>query len=205
MPPKTKEQEAFEKLPQNIKDILLSLDTSKSLRDIARENKITDIKRIGGMSNLMTQVTLGFLPRNQLVNELIKKLGMDEGVAVGVEQGIQREIFSKMGGIVKEEKPIQTEAPVQGVQIEREIPSEEIEGTRDVSAAITLNKDTLLREIEHPALISAHSGTGTIIDDKLGGVVKIPREEVRINLNNIPKTITTKPYTSTDPYREPIE
>ena len=70
---------------------------------------------------------------------------------------------------------------------------------------LKINRAVLLAEIEHPALIEAHAQeqarVSTIVDDKLGGIVKIPRQEARVDMTNAP---ALKKYPDADPYREVI-
>lgn len=112
-------------------------------------------------------------------------------------------------------------ATVQGVHMQKESLTPETQDSIIVASAnvekeegnvqtgivedvASLNKETLLKEIESPALITAHASTPeyepTIIDKKLSGIMKVPREEVRVNVD-----ANTPSYKGTDPYREPLE
>lgn len=113
--------------------------------------------------------------------------------------------------------PVPTSPPiatVQGVQMQKEnttpetqdsiqtaqanaTKSEGILGRGIVEEVSLPSKDVLLKEIEHPALIGQNTEHElTLIDKKLSGIVKAPREEVRVNMAG---------YKGVDPYREPAE
>ncbi len=136
------------------------------------------------------------------VKEILKELGwvieMKKETESGVTTKDAREEESPTPTIIQKKEDIMPNTPVAGILIEQtekegERPAEQVEENK-------INKAVLLEEIEHPALISEHSGT--VVDQKLGGIVKIPREEVKVNISN---TIPEKKYQGTDPYREPIE
>lgn len=120
--------------------------------------------------------------------------------------------------IITKKEDIVPNIPVAGVlieQTEKEAPVSENRPSRAV----------LLDQIENPALISEHAGT--IVDQKLSGITKIPREEVKVSMQNMPVTAPTqvtppqikptpitppptppapaKKYDGLDPYREPIQ
>lgn len=89
----TKEQfwKLYEKLPQELKDVLFAEETGDNIYDICKRNGI--LENLAQIVEYVGQVLIGVLPPDELQGVLEKKLELDKERAKKVSQEINRFIF----------------------------------------------------------------------------------------------------------------
>jgi len=121
----TKEQywKLFEKLPEELKTIILSEETAADIFDICDRNEM-DIEQTSVIAGYIGQVLLGALPLEDLQKTLEKEIGIKKTKSKKLIQEINRFIFHPIKPLLEElyrmeilpsspEKPSSaTEAPV---------------------------------------------------------------------------------------------
>lgn len=90
----TKKQlwELYKKLPEEIKDMLFSLDASDNIYNICQKNNLSE-EQISKALDYINQVLFGLLPSEEFQETLEKELKIKKDVAKKVAQEINRFIF----------------------------------------------------------------------------------------------------------------
>lgn len=82
----------YEKLPNELKEVLFSEKTAYFIDLICQKNRIED-EEIPEVADCIGQVLLGFLNPNELQETLEKKLKLDKEIVKNLTKDIQREIL----------------------------------------------------------------------------------------------------------------
>jgi hypothetical protein len=181
-------------LSEDVKKLLLSDDFETKINWISEKYKLSPEQR-DLLEKETSLVLVGLEHIMDYTDNLAEQLSITKERAVVIAQEVGMQIFSDVKETIKELGWIIELKRGQGTQ--KKIDPTIITKKDDL---MTQTKSILLKQIENPTLITEHSGT--IVDQKLGGVVKIPREEVKIDIQN---TAPVKKYNEFDPYREPIQ
>lgn len=94
MPEYTQEQfwKLYEKLPQELKDVIFSEETANNIGDVCERNNIED-EKISEVTLYAGRVLLGILPPDEFQKTLEKEMKLKKEIAKKVAQEINRFIF----------------------------------------------------------------------------------------------------------------
>ncbi len=81
----------YQKLPQDLKDVLFAEETGNNIYEICKRNEIEE--NLEAIVDLIGQVLLGLLPPNEFQETLEKELKLEREVAKKVNHEINRFIF----------------------------------------------------------------------------------------------------------------
>ena len=157
--------EIFEKLPEALKDAIVSVDNAKTISEIGRKYGL-HIDQTGEMAEEVGSVLLGLAHPTELVNNLTRRLGIERVIASQVAAEINEEIFLKIREYLKSEPEI---------GVVRSQP-------QGVFAPV---RDALLAAIEKPHLIEMSTrheinrpaDSDDILTQKLSGQFSLPPVE----------------------------
>jgi hypothetical protein len=128
--------EAFNKLPQALKDIFYSDDLTSPINTIGRKYNL-HINQIGDLDSETGLVLLGLVHPTNFVTSLTKRLGVDRIVASQIASDINDQVFLRVRDLLKEV----------GLKPKEDV-EEEDGGTPKIEEHPT--RDALLRAIENP-------------------------------------------------------
>lgn len=111
----TKEQfwKLYEKLPQELKDVIFAEETGDNIYDISKRNGI--LEKLDQIVEYVGQVLIGVLPPDELQETLEKELELDKERAKRIGQEINRFIFYPVKANLEELYKIEI-APPAGVR-----------------------------------------------------------------------------------------
>lgn len=81
----------YQKLPQELKDVLFAEETSDNIYDICKRNDILD--NLNQIVELVGEVLIGVLPPSEFEETLKEELKLNKGIAKKVAQEVYRFIF----------------------------------------------------------------------------------------------------------------
>lgn len=197
-------------VPEDVRALVLSTDFE------------TKLNWVGGKYNLTTEQTdtlkqetifvlLGIVQLKDYVDSVSIEVGLPQDQAKVIAQEVGTQVFAGVKESLKEIGLTMEMAEKKygvGVNVKNETQPKPVSGVliqqaekKEIEKAPQINRAVLLQEIKRPALIEAHAQNqggqgGTIVDEKLSGMVKIPREESHVDM--------TKISAKADPYRESI-
>lgn len=146
----------FGKLPQEIKDVVGSLDASNRIWKIGENHKL-HIDKIGIMHDIARDVMMGIIATKNFVRELQNELGIPALDASALARDIDEEIF----------KPIKnTMIKLYGDGAPYKPSSSLVQFYEEDEEHKALDKDTLLKEIENPpeAIVRKEEGRATALE-----------------------------------------
>jgi replicative superfamily II helicase len=113
----TQEQywQLFQKLPDELKEEVLSEKTAKNIYDICQRNEIDDI--VSEIASITGQVLLGVLPPEEFQETLEKELKIKKDTAKKVAQEINRFVFYPVKPLLEELYKIETAPPAKPTKI----------------------------------------------------------------------------------------
>jgi hypothetical protein len=123
--------EAYNRLPPELREILFSVDITNSIASIGKKYNL-HIDQIGGLNSETGLVVLGLTHPTEFVSKVTKRLGVDRVVASQVASDINDQVFLKIRELLKD---------IQRGTVKRE-EEEEMEPRP--------SKDALLAALEHP-------------------------------------------------------
>ena len=85
----------YERLPEELKDIIFSEETANDIGDICTRNGI-EAERISEIARLVGQVFLGLIPPGEFQDALEKEVKLSPEKAKKISSGISRFIFSSV-------------------------------------------------------------------------------------------------------------
>lgn len=192
-------------VPEDIRTLVLSTDFETKLNWVGGKYNLT-AEQIDTLKQETIFVLIGLTELAGFMDSVSSELVISKEQARVISQEVGTQVFAgvkeslkEIGLIIEmvEKQALDGEnvaqKPVSGVLIQQTEKKEEEEIPK-------INRAVLLAEIEHPALIEAHAQMSTIVDEKLGGMVKIPRQEAHIDMTKTPP----QKYTGADPYRESV-
>ncbi len=208
MDEKTKKliEERIKLLPQDIQAVVLEGSWLGALEDIRKKHGLR-VDQAGELQTETFLVLLGLTKPANYVHEIQSRLNLvgnkAEEIAQDAEKLIFRPLITKLEEVYSrnEETAIAPEETRvlnnTGIEIETETPP-----TGNVSSPSTVNRDTLLEEVENPLLIP-NPENQNIIASKLSNTFTIPKKDTDQSLGGTPVSPPLKK--SGDPYREPVE
>jgi len=84
--------EIYEKLPSELKEVILSEETAGHIWDICQKNKIRE-GEIPKVADCVGEILMGILSPQHFQEELRKRLGIDKETAQEINREIRREVF----------------------------------------------------------------------------------------------------------------
>jgi hypothetical protein len=113
----TQEQywQLFQKLPDELKEVVLSEKTAKNIYDICQRNEIDDI--VSEIASITGQVLVGVLPPEEFQETLGKELKIEKDIAKKVAQEINRFIFYPVKPLLEELYKIEIAPPAKPTKI----------------------------------------------------------------------------------------
>ncbi|MDO8493315.1 MAG: hypothetical protein Q7S19_02110 [bacterium] len=153
--------EAYKKLPPELKEIFFSEDITEPINNIGRKYKL-HIDQIGELDSETGFVLLGLTQPTDFVSNLTTRLGLDRITASQIASDINDQVFLKVRELLKQAKPGPAE----------DMPEDEVSGLSQVASREETHptRDALLAAIENPEGMAKK-----IITPK----VEIPLVEVR--------------------------
>lgn len=183
MPKLTPQQlrEIYLKLPKNVQDAIFSIDSAEAVQAIGKKYDLA-IDKIGELADETGLVMLGLTHPSDYIVNLARRLNIDKETAKKIAEEINSQIFvkireslKKIHGIEPSPRPAKQDTP---------FPKGEGLGMRE----------EIVKEIEKeevPAILKGTTVFHPFEEKTKEEVFRIPPEE--------------KKYSSSDPYREPIE
>ncbi len=119
----TKKQlwELYKKLPQEIRDMLFSLEASDNIYNICQKNNLSE-EKVSEVSDYINQVLFGVLPPDDFQKVLEKELKLKAEIAKKVAQEINRFIFYPVRPALEELYRI---GPAKPTERKEEVPTSE--------------------------------------------------------------------------------
>ena len=216
--------EIFEKLPEQLKDAIVSVDNARIINGVGRKYGL-HIDQIGGLAEETGYILLGVVHPTEFVSNLSKRLGIDRVVASQIASDINYQIFLKIREVLKDvqDKKKKDEAeevepepskdallaalehpegmlkrPLAPSKVEREIPLVEVRNPYQ-PAKPEMGKDF---PVVAPTPVSKKEGVVTsptpaqdMLSQKFGGEVSMPKVETNVD---------APPTKRVDPYKEQI-
>ena len=84
--------EMYHKLPKDVQEAILSVDTSEAIREIGEKHKLM-IDKMGDLADETGLVMLGLTHPSQYVSHLIERLGINQETAQEITEEINNKIF----------------------------------------------------------------------------------------------------------------
>lgn len=94
----------LKKLPQTVKDAILSVNTSEANWKIGQKHSL-HIDKIGELGSEVGFVMMGITRREQFIPNLKKRLNIDDAKAAAITEDVNREIFEKIRVYIKTSTP----------------------------------------------------------------------------------------------------
>ncbi len=219
---------SFEKLPEEVEDIVKGSNYQALLYNIAKGYNLT-IAQMGILETAVTNLINGTLRPEEFEDSLEKSLKLSPETIGKMVNDINEKIFKKIReGLIKITEQKQSEdRPTIPETMEASTASKQEESTQVLNSAgieiipeklelepaekPTENREDMLQKVEkpEPARLNEANRSGgevhPILAQKLSGSLKIPMTTTEHSLGNITKTNTATPTNTTqkiDPYRE---
>ena len=110
-------REIYQKLPEDVKDAIFSVDTSEIIREIGEKHKLM-IDKIGELADETGLVMLGLTHPNEFISHLTERLEVEHEIAKEIAEDINSKVFfpirenlKKIHGIEKTEEEISKDRP----------------------------------------------------------------------------------------------
>ncbi len=185
----------YKTLPGELKEAILSVDTSKAIQEIGKKHGLA-IDKLGVLADETSAVMLGFERADDFISNLARQLGVAGEKAAKIGEEINAAIFSKIRSSLRE------------IQEREETPE------------AAPKKEDVLKEIERyeksPGILEGKSapepvGEGVFEAKMEPGkeagekeVFRMPKEEANRETSGEEEK-TSVPYSEGDPYREPLK
>ena len=224
-------REIYIKLPQDLKDAILGVDSTDIMRKIGEKNKLA-IDKIGKMVGEAGYVMLGVTHPNEFIGNLADRLEVDKEKARAIAQEINEQVFKKVRDSLRkihnmregegegegegEERSQDKISPLGNSQGET-FKNESVDVRHSMSNIANINRSDILKEIEkdhtkESSVPDIMRGKDNPFEEKMKeGVLLAPVEEKHY-IEEKPKPSALpepeKPkvkYQGFDPYKEPIE
>ena len=82
----------YDKLPEELKEVIFSEGTSDNIFNICSRNGIAD-ERISKVAKYVGRVLMGLLPPNEFLETLEKELKLEKEITKGINEEVERYIF----------------------------------------------------------------------------------------------------------------
>lgn len=181
----------YEKLPQEVRDAIFSVDSATTIQNVARNYKLT-VDKMGELADETGLVMLGITHPRDYISNLSSRLEVDKETAKKIAEEINTQIFSKiresLKGIHNIQEPELPQTPFTAPVISKppEIPKTE-------QAEVPLSpKVEIIKEIEKEE-----------VKEEIKEFHRAPMQES--NHTAGPQIPEGKQYPQGDPYRESIE
>jgi len=176
-------KQIIEKLPKKVKGALYSDEYLTKFNSIAQKHGL-NTEQSGILMEELVYVMAGITHPNDFVDEIKKELELSEEKSIDITKDINSEILNEIKEIL-----------INSYENEDFINDEEDENS--------IERDQLLKDIEDPTtpVKQISPEKPTVLEDKLGGPVKLNSEKKVIEDEDNTKS-WKQPL---DPYREPFE
>ncbi len=105
--------EMYHKLPKDVQEAILSVDTSEAIREIGEKHKLM-IDKMGDLADETGLVMLGIIHPGQYVSHLIERLGINQETAQEIAEEVNNRILFPIRDSlrkIQEEKEVTAELP----------------------------------------------------------------------------------------------
>lgn len=145
----------YEQLPENVRKIFSSTDTSRIIRDLGQKHKLM-LDKIGELADETGLVMLGLTHPKNFISNLTSRLGATKEVAREIADEINEKIFQKIRSELRQIHKISnsTESEIVKSEIKTAKPSEtlgQIHKTQGPKFKIQDLKQGLKKEVDIPA------------------------------------------------------
>ncbi|MFA5987625.1 MAG: hypothetical protein WC797_03180 [Candidatus Paceibacterota bacterium] len=136
----------FDKLPEDLKDAILSVDTANIMLTVGQGHQL-HVDQIGEMADEAGLVLMGFTPPTQFVGNISRRLKVDRLVANEIANDINEKLFVKVRDSLKK-------IQAQDFGGQKSAAQEQISGIPNSASDIEKMRATTLQGIEKPESIS---------------------------------------------------
>ncbi len=217
--------EAYKKLPEELKEVFLSVDVTDSINAIGKKYNL-HIDQIGNLDSEAGYVLLGLSHPTEFVSSLTNRLGIDRVVASQVASEINDQVFLKIRGLLKDVQDKKKKGATEEVEpqpskdallaalehpegmLKKPAPATDIPLV-EIKNAYALPKPQMGRDIPvvaqvPPTVEVSEDSTSTlrlnlekpdILTQKLSGEVSLPKVDTRVEAT---------PAKKIDPYKEAV-
>ena len=186
-------REIYMKLPQDLKEAILGVDSTETMRKIGEKQKLA-IDKIGKMVGEAGYVMLGVTHPNEFIANLAERLDVDKEKARAIAQEINEQIFKKVRESLRKIHNMREEGEERNVG-------------HSVSNITNIGRSDILKEIEKDHTKEKENdipeimkGSANPFEEKMKEGVLIAPVEEKHYTEEKPKN-----YKGIDPYREPVE
>ena len=211
-------KEIYEKLPEDLKEAIFSVDTANIIRETSTTNGLT-IDKMGELADEVGLVIMGITSPSQFAPNLVSRLGVDKETVDKISAVINEKIFSQIRESMKkvqearatpENGEVEIKAPpAMQAQPEKIItvsqPKPVVKAPEKISIPVTTEMAARPEELMQPKEQEKKMEPTQPKEPQVGNIFE---EKMKEGVFNVPSTEATaeKPkYPSVDPYREPIE
>lgn len=195
MDPETRKiiQESFKKLPARLQEAILAAELPEKFRTIMTKHKL-QIDQAADVENETMLVMLGLEHLDDYTKNITREAELDETKAHEIAEDVNRIIFLPIRNSLRE--------------FHRKEAAEEDgeEEAAEISNAPRATAPQQTRETEKQPTSSTSESHTDIFKEKMGGMMRMPKEETSLNLT---KTRAPQPPqkapSGKDLYREPVE
>ena len=188
-------KEQFKKLPRNVQGAILSANLQEKLKRLTEKYHLR-VDQAGSLETETLLVMLGLERPDSFSTNIEKEVRVSTEVAQQIANDVNAEIFLPIRESLKQLQPKEEE--LEQAQERKEQPvDQEVQKETPSPAPAQGQQPT--------SNIPPNLPTGDISSLKLGGALKIPREEQSASQDTRPVPKADERRYETDPYREPIE
>lgn len=207
----------YEKLPQEVKDAIFSIDSATMIQKIAKNYKLT-VDKMGELADETGLVMLGLTHPRDYISNLSRRLEINKETAKKIAEEINTQIFSKIRESLKRIHNIREETPL-GEEVKRpDVPQivpkpafgtetktePTIPGAEKIELIKEIEKDELGEKTEPKTEIEkTETKAPSAVPETPKEFHRAPMQES--NHTGEQKEMETKRYQQGDPYREPLE
>jgi hypothetical protein len=177
--------EAYKKLPQSLKDLIVDLDTGEAVRNIGDKHHL-HVDQMGLLAEAIGAVIFGLMPSAQFMEDITKKLGIDrimaENIAVDVNEQVFRKVRDQLKAVTDAKESLPTPATV----------LHEIENPPPAPAPLIATAPVTPPAPVVEVPVTPAPPTPSVFEQKMAGSFALPKESE-----------ITPPTAPVDPYREP--
>lgn len=194
-------------LPKDIRSLLISPAFEQKILTVSQRT-VLNAEQTASLRQETLFVLLGLVHLFNYTDNIEKELHVSKDQAKMIAQEVGREVFASVrdslrnvGRLIEEQEKTEKNAAPSIVKEAAKQAQNPPPNPFPPPVQQPQVQKTIIHDIDRQKLLPEHASPdkiqGTIIDDKLKGMTKIPREEVRVNVG--------EQYKGTDPYREPLK
>jgi len=206
-------REIYKKLPEDLKEAILGVESTDIMRIIGEKYKLT-IDKVGKMVGQAGYVMLGVTHPNEFISNLADRLEVDKEKARAIAQEINEQVFKKVRESLRKIHNMREGGEEEEQDKIKVSPFGNSQG--ETLPANSVNRADILKEIEKDhtkenIVPDIMKGDTNPFEEKMKeGVLIAPVEEKHYIEESaktalLPEPEKPKKYQGFDPYKEPIE